>query len=314
MKALSIPLCLLCLAACSNEQAETIDGQYNLSQIGESIVAEVDGNAITRNQLDHQLAFYSSNPMVSAEDSRIELLNEMIEEQVMYNKAIENGFNESPEYINNQRKLLAYEYKKYLQQKVQESIKITDVDLSIYYETNKEKYTKPAMKRIALFQQRDDLPAGKLALKQVKEAAEYLKPEEGFGQYALESHHAKTANRSGKLPWMSNTSQMAGVPQQVFQAASKLKVGEISAPFKIKSATYLVRLVDERSKQTTPLDELKPSLRKTLLSEQKNKMLLAFKDKAKAASKITIFKENLTNQSNLNTTDAPLGPPGFPVK
>lgn len=302
------------LIACSNDEQSIEDTGYELSALGEKPVAVVGDQVISRAQLDHALAFYSSNPMVNAEEGRIKLLNEMIEVQVMYNKAVQSGFDKSPEFINNQRKLLAYEYKKYLQQKVAETTKVTDVDLQIYYEKNKEKYTKPSMKRVAIFQLRNDLPAGKLSLKQVKEAAAYLTPEEGFGKYALESHHTKTANRAGKLPWVSATSEIAGIPAELFEKADDLEIGEVSSPIKMDGDTYLVRLMAKKEQTVTSLDELKTSLRTQLLAERKESLFKTFLQQAKESTKIEIIKDNLGKPNAVNTSGDSFGPPGFPVQ
>lgn len=306
---------VVALSACSNESSDQNieDARYDISELGAKPVAKIDNAQISRAQLDHALAFYSTNPMVNAEEGRIKVLNDMIEEQVMYNKAMANDFDKSPEFINNQRKLLAYEYKKFLQKKVAQSTKITDLDLELYYQENIKKYTKPSMQRMAIFLQRNDLPAGKLSLKQISEAASYLKPEQGFGKYALESHHSKTANRAGKLPWVGSESQIAGVPSELFEEADELKIGEVSKPIKTERGTFLVRLMAKKEKTVTDLAELKSSLRQQLLIQRKHDLLNTFVGQAKAQSKIEIFKENLGKSGAVNTSSDSFGPPGFPV-
>lgn len=313
------------LVACSNESSDqSIEAsQYSVSELGAKPVATIDNTQISRAQLDHALAFYSSNPQLSlnnknAEEGRIKVLNHMIEQQVMYNKAIQNGFDKSPEFINNQRKLLAFEYKKHLQQKVAESTKITELDLELYYKKNAAQYSSPAMSRVAIFLQRKDLPAGKLSLKQVKEAASYLKPEQGFGKYALESHHSKTANRSGKLPWVNNKSQLAGVPAELFIEAEDLEIGEVSDAIKTDSGIFLVRLMAKKEKTITPLAAVKASLRQQLLTHRKQDLFNTFLAQAKEGSKIEIIKDNVFSgpkgkQDPVNTSADSFGPPGFPV-
>ncbi len=315
MKKLILFIGLVGLMACSDKEATIENPNYDLSELGSKPVAQVGKAQITRAQLDHALAFYSSNPMVNAEEGRIKVLNGMIEEQVLYNKAIESGFDKSPEYLNNQRKLLAFEYRKFLKQKVGESLKVNDIDLQIYYDKHVDKYTKPAMSRLAIYLQRKDLPKqNKLTLKQVKEAVEYLKPQAGFGQYALESHHSATANRGGKLSWVSDSTQLAGIPSEVIEAAKDLNVGEVSSPIKTEVGIFLVRLVDKKDKYITPLAEIKAALVQQLVSERKASTLANYIKQAKQASKIDIIKENLGKASNINTVSDTVGPPGFPVK
>ena len=106
------------VSSCSKEASVEVEN-YQVSDEGAQVVAQInqidsDGKIaqkgqITKAELDYNLAFYSSNPMSSTEDGRIAVLNEMIEDQVMYNKAIESGFDQHPEFLINQRKLLAYE-------------------------------------------------------------------------------------------------------------------------------------------------------------------------------------------------------------
>lgn len=315
MKLFIILISLAALVACSDSTPTINNSNYDLSELGAKPVARIGNAKITRAQLDHALAFYSSNPMVNAEEGRIKVLNDMIEEQVMYNKALESGFDKSPEYLNNQRKLLAHEYRQFLKQKVAENIKVNDVDLKIYYEKNLDKYTKPSMSRLAIYLQREDMPKqSKLTLKQVKEAAQYLKPEQGFGKYALDSHHSKTANRSGKLPWVTNSSQLAGLPAAIIEAADDLGIGQVSGPIKTENGIFLVRLMAKKEQQITSLDAIKVSLRQQLVGERKQELLANFVQQAKQASEIVINKKNLGKPGSVNTANDDLGPPGFPVK
>ncbi len=315
MKKLIVCLSLLALIACSDKEATIENAHYDVSELGSKPVAQVGQAHITRAQLDHALAFYSSNPMVNATEGRIKVLNNMIEEQVLYNKAMESGFNKSPEYLNNQRKLLAFEYRQFLKQKVGETLKVNEIDLKIYYEQNQEKYTKPAMNRLAIYVQRKDVPKqNTLSLKQVKEAAEYLKPQAGFGKYALESHHSATANRAGKLPWVTSNSQLAGIPSEIIERANTLEIGEVSSPIKTDAGVFLLRLVDKKEKHITPLAEIKTALLQELVNTRKASTLANFIKQAKQASKISIFKENVGKASNINTASDTAGPPGFPVK
>ncbi len=315
MKKITTILSLLFLMACSDKEATIENPQYNLSELGAKPVALVGTSQISRAQLDHTLAFYSSNPMVNASEGRLKVLNNMIEEQVMYNKAIENGFDKSPEFINNQRKLLAYEYRKFLKQKAAKNTKVTDIDLQIYYEKNIDNYTNPAMTRLAIYEQRNDIPTkSKLNLNQVRKAVKYLKIQDGFGKYAKHSHHRNTAQREGKLPWLSNGNQLTGIPAIVLITGAELSMGEVSNPIETEKAVYLVRLMAKKEKLITPLDQIKSSLRQQLVIDRKQKALDNFVMAAKKNANIKIVKENLKSAGSVNTLSDAMGPPGFPVK
>ena len=308
-------LMLLALAACSDSTPSIDDPSYQLSDMGAKAVALVDSQKISRAQLDHALAFYSSNPMANAKEGRLKVLKDMIEEQVMYNEAVKQGFNRSPEFINNQRKLLAYEYRKFLKEKAALNTKVTDIDLKIYYESNLKKYTKPAMSRLAIYLQRDDMASkAKLSLIEIKAATERLKVQDGFGKYALFSHHSNTASKEGKLPWVSHGSRLVGIPASVLEEGSGLSLGEVSKPIKTDKGVFLVRMMATKPELVTPLDQVKSSLRQQLVIEQKQQALNGFLTKAKEASNIEIFEDNLNVLGSFNTQDSSMGPPGFPVK
>lgn len=308
------------IQGCSQESSVEVS-DYKVSEEGAQIVAQVNqvneqGNIIhkgqiTKAELDYNLAFYSSNPTTNTDDGRMTVLNEMIEDQIMYNKAVESGFDQHPEFLINQRKLLAYEYRKYLKQKVGENTKVTDVDLDLFYQQNLERYTKPAMFRMAIYERRSDLNRKyELSLEQVAQSVQYLKPEEGFGKYAKTSTHLKTANRNGRLSWMSATSTMAGIPQQVISEASKLDVGKVSSPIKVKNKTYLVRLIGKKQETVTPLNDIKADLRRQLLEERKKEQLAIFIKQAKKSMKIDILENNVEKAT---AEPHSFGPPGFPA-
>ena len=306
------------ITGCSQESP--IDTpNYSVSEEGAQQIARVtpkDANvkisgAITKAELDYNLAFYSTNPMTTNEEGRVRVLNEMIEDQVMVNKAIESGFDKNPEFLINQRKLLAHEYRKFLKQKVGEAIKVTDVDLDLFYQENQERYTKPAMFRMAIYERRDDLQRKyQHSLKQIREAVGYLEADEGFGKYAASSTHLKTANRGGKLSWLTETSKMAGIPDSLIKQASKLDLGEVSEPIALGGKTYLIRLVGKKEQSITPLSELKPDLRKLLLEERKQEQLAIFTKQAKDAMNIKI-NDDLVSKASADPHS--FGPPGFPA-
>lgn len=302
------------LIGCSEEPKIDID-PYVQSEVGSMAVATIGSEKITRAELDYNLAFYSSNPMTSSEEGRIKVLNELVEDQVLFNKAKEMGFDKSPEFLLNQRKLLAFEYRKYIKKKVGENVKVTDFDVERYYEQNIEKFTKPAMYRIALYLKRDDVEKKKTyTLKQIADAARYLKPEEGFGQYAVESDDLKNSRAGGKLPWMTKGSNIAGVPSEIINKGGELDLGEVAGPIKLDKGQYLVRLVAKRDKQITPLDQVKPQIREQLLQQQKEALLKVYIAQAKDSYEIKLLEENMGSPDQVPGDTNSFGPPGFPVQ
>lgn len=303
------------LSACSKPEPVQ---EHPYSQGAESLkpVATISGDIVTRAEVDHALAFYSANPFAASDEGKEKVLNEMIDDQVMVKKAIENGFDKSPEFIINQRKLLAHEYRKYLNKKVGETATITDYDVGKYYQDNADKFTKPAMYRVAIYFERKNEKADRkreFSLKQIAEAATFLEAAEGFGKYALASDHLKTNNRGGKLPWVTNASAIAGIPQHIIQQGESLEVGDVSSAIKTEKGVYLVRLIAKKAVDVTSLEAVKADIRKSLLLEKKKNQLANYLQQARDAYDIVTHEENLYAKGSTNDKHS-FGPPGFPVQ
>ncbi|OUR91282.1 hypothetical protein A9Q81_18040 [Gammaproteobacteria bacterium 42_54_T18] len=303
---------VLMLAACSKPEP-VAEYPYQQGDAALKPVATVSGDVITRAEVDHALAFYSSNPFASSQEGKNNILNEMVEDQVFYKKAIENGFDKSPEFVINQRKLLAHEYKKYLQQKVGQASVITDYDIGRFYQDNIGQYTKPGMYRIAIYFRRANQEKPQYTLKQIADSVQYLESGLGFGKYALTSNHLKTNNRGGKLPWLTAESNVAGIPKTVIQTGESLEIGNVSDVIKTDAGHYLVRLMEKRDSQVTPLDAVKPVIREALLKKKKETQMQTYLQQAKDAYDIVIYEDNLTSTDASDKSHS-FGPPGFPVK
>jgi hypothetical protein len=305
---------LLFITGCSDEiEVKEYPYQYNPTE--DSVVASIGGDKIYRSELDHLLAFHSSDPSSSSESGKKAIVEALITDQVMYKKAIENGFNNNPEFIINQRKLLAFEYRKYLAEKVAKNTQISVLDIELYYQENIEKYTKPGMFRLAVYFRKNN--TGKkydLSLKQIKDAASYLRASEGFGKYSQTSDLLAYQYRGGNLAWMAKSTKISGIPQTLFSGVEALDLGQVSEAIEIEEGSYLIRLIDKRAESITPLASVKEEIRQQLLKKEKETNLAAYLSKAKSSFEITIDEQLLKTSKAKLATEHSFGPPGFPVE
>lgn len=312
--ALVLQACLL--SACGSNDDASLDINYTEGKAANTIVAKIGDDVISKEELDYNLAFYSTNPNISSQAERLKVVEAMVADQVMYKKAVEAGFHASPQFIINQRKLLAYEYKKFIDQQVSATTTVTDADVTDYYHANVDTFTKPAMSRLAIYYRSNGKSNVKQSytLEQISNAASYLKPGEGFGKYAASSDHQQTKHRQGKLPWVQADAQMAGLPADIFKQAQRLTMGEI-ATVTADTGVYLVRLIDQRSAIQEPLESVKVAIRKDLLTkrlEQTKQQLLL---DAAAEYDIDIYTDKLGADKQPAANKKPtFGPPGFPVQ
>lgn len=305
MKQFILVLNLAFLTACSDP--EIVTPQYQITDVGVLPVAKVGEEVITKLELDHTLAFYSSNPVSEVSTATTKTLEQMVEDQVMVNKAIESGFDKSAEYLVNQRKLLAYEYRKFLQKKVETTVKVTVEDARRYYKSNIDKYSAPSMYRIAIVKNQNSKMSDAELIAQAKK----LGIGSGFGELASYSQHHSTKNKKGLLPWVSSNSRLPGIPVEVLQKLADMKEGEIKS-LTVGDDKYLIRMVSVRESEVKPFEALSHQLQSELLEKEKQELLARFIEQEKDSMKIEYFEKNIA----LKELDEPqaLTPPGFPVR
>lgn len=301
------------LLGCSSE-VDMVDYPYDDPAEKSAILATVDTDVIYRAELDHLLAFHSTDPNSTSLEGRKAILDGLINEQVMYKKAIENGFDQDPEFIINKRKLLAYEYKKYLAEKIAKNTKVTELDIELYYAENSDEFTKPAMYRVAVYLRRNDIQKNhEFTLQQIANAVAYLPVDSGFGKYAKSSDHTATQYRSGKLSWMTENTQVSGIPNIVFKDISNLKQGEVSELITVENGQYLIRLLDHRVEEITSLGVVKSDIRKKLIAKSKQASLVMYLKQARDSYHVKIYSDQIENSKAKLSKEHSFGPPGFPV-
>lgn len=304
---------MIFVVSCSQD-IEVVEYPYEDSAADSAILATIDKDIIYRSELDHLLAFHSSDPNSSSTEGRKAILTGLVNEQVMYKKAIENGFDQDPEFIINKRKLLAYEYKKYLAKKIAKNTKVTELDIELYYAENSAQFTKPAMFRVAVYLRRNDIEKDHpLTLEQIAKASAYLSADAGFGKYAKSSDHTASQYRGGKLSWMTENSQVSGIPNALFEDINELKQGEVSEAITVENGQYLIRLIDHRAEEITPIADVKAEIRSKLIADSKQASLAMYLKQAKDSYSIEIHSDQLENSKAKLSSEHSFGPPGFPA-
>ncbi|CAA0111277.1 Peptidyl-prolyl cis-trans isomerase D [BD1-7 clade bacterium] len=311
MKYISVLLSVLVMAACGSDKDSPLDEYTFVPEVeGKDVVAKVGDSEITKGELSHQLSYYSTGPMnIQQKDVDI-ILAKMIDDELLAKRAMEIGFSRSPEFLVNQRKLLAFEYRRFIEAEINKKVRVTDADIEAYYEGHKLNFEKPAMYRMAIFK---TSTSGKTQIKHLKEQAEKLELEKGFGALSRSSDHMSTRSRGGKLAWLGENSSMAGVPDDVIVAGKRLKLGNVSEEILIGDDIYLARLIATKPGAVVSLSQVKTDIREKLLAKSRQEYLQMYLEDAKSAYPVNIVKTKI-QKNNVSQPEAPAGPPGFPVQ
>ena len=169
---------LFFLAACTdNSIKETVEiKEYQPSKEGAQWVAKVGERYIENAELSHLLAFYHAKPGDVSQSDIENALDQLIDEEMNYQQAIEKGFDQHPEFKIRLRRLLASTYLQQSQRERYQGINVTEADVNVFYQSNIQRYTSPAMYQTAVmkFEGATANKKRQLAISALKEKAEII--------------------------------------------------------------------------------------------------------------------------------------------
>ena len=146
--------------------------------------------------------------------------------------------------------------------KVTSEVKVTDADIEKYYNENKEQYGTPESREV-----RHILVANKKLADRL-----YTQLENGGNFAKLAKQHSKdpgSKDQGGKL-----TIARGQTVEPFDQTAFLLPIGKVSRPVKTQYGYHLIEPVSEiKPAKTTPLAQVKESIRQQLLQTKKNEAM-----------------------------------------
>ncbi len=147
-----------------------------------------------------------------------------------------------------------------------QQIDVTDEQLKAYYEVHKQAYSTPERRRIShiLFKFNKDSAQDKDALERALKAKEQLASKD-FATLAKELSDDKLTARNGGDLGLFNV----GVMDKAFEeAATKLKLGEVSEPVKSAFGYHLITVTELKPATTKPFNSVKGELEKAYKRSQ----------------------------------------------
>ncbi|HUF64157.1 MAG TPA: peptidyl-prolyl cis-trans isomerase [Verrucomicrobiales bacterium] len=203
------------------------------------------------------------------------LLEEMIERNLLVQKALEEGLDRDPDVRRGWEKLLISRYKERHHHGAMRDIAVTEEEIQERYETHGGRFSRSARAQLAILsselsptaapEQREE------QMRKMREAREKaLESQEGpgFGAWAVDyGEDQATRNRGGDAGWLEE-----GVtyrwPEEIVRAGFALKVGEVTEVLTTATGIYLVRKLDERGATQIPLEQVRDQIRKEIRTEK----------------------------------------------
>ena len=160
---------------------------------------------------------------------------------------------------------------------VTEPSQMREAELKEYYEKNPSKFKQPETMRIRLISTKDE--------KKSKDIFAKLKDGEDFGELAYNLSEDDYRVKSGDIGYVHKGRMLP----QIEEAASKLKIGEMSGPVRADDKWYIIKLEDKKPEKVISFEGTKVKLKKELETERAKELKKKWMEDLKAKAKIEVL-------------------------
>ncbi len=241
------------------------------------ILAAVAEHAVTVEQFERR---WHAQPRLSSSRSTLadaeSQLQEMVEDELLYAAAIDDGYHQSPEILAAIRRLIIDQYRQDTLMPALSAIKVGDEEVDAYYQRHSSSFSQPAARKGAIIRLSVPTTASPKTRQQQRARAEQARGEaeglpadaQAFGAVAVKySDHQPTRYRGGEIGWLENdgakkdrlVNDRDDWPQAVVSSLFALEKPAVLSPvIETPGGFYLIKLIEDRPARMRPLEELKP--------------------------------------------------------
>ncbi len=281
------------------------------------VLARIDEGAVTEDEFKTALARAAeksprSYPGIDKPES---VLRHLVDEELVYAKALEEGYDKHPEVARLLRQAMVGRYLARNLKPLLEGVEVSDDEISRHYRGHLDRYRTHEMARIAVISIRgpsgtDD--AGRLALVERARAAleeARARPAEvaDFGDLAARySDDKRTRQAGGDVGWIIRRAGAAGLPLDLQEAVLDLdERGALTPVVETPAALYIGRLMEIRPSRLRPLSAVRKAVKELLLRQAKDTARKGFYSGLREGRDISIDHELL---EEIGRPPAPVGP------
>lgn len=281
------------------------------------IVARIDEGAVTEEEFKEALAGGAEkHPRIfQGIDKSESVLRHLVDEELVYIKALEDGYEKHPEVERLLRQAVVGRYLARNLKPLLEGVEVSDDEVSRHYRGHLDRYRTHEMARVAVISIRvpsgtDD--AGRLALveraRAALEEARALPAEVAdFGDLAARySDDKRTRQSGGDVGWIIRRAGAAGLPLDLQEAVLDLdERGALTPVVETPAALYIGRLMEIRPSRLRPLSAVRKAVKELLLRQAKDTARKGFYSGLREGRDISIDHELL---EEIGRPPAPVGP------
>ncbi|SDY34689.1 peptidylprolyl isomerase [Tindallia californiensis] len=243
------------------------------------VLAIVEGREIT--QEDLELVIQSLNPQQAnqfqTEDGKKRLLQELVNQELIYLDAVENGVESNLDYQRALKKMKDNFLKQYAMNAMFQKAEVSEEEIEQFYKDHPEQFQQPAQTKASHILVDDEDAAIKIK-NELNEGA-------SFEEKAKEASGCPSSQKGGDLGYFPKGKM---VPE-FEEAAMELNPGEISEPVKTQFGFHIIKVVDRKEGSTSKLEDVKDQLQQHLAAQKQQSIYLetvnSLKDKYKVEIK-----------------------------
>lgn len=269
------------------------------------VLARIDGETVTVEEFEEALARGAEKlPRIfSGSRKGKRVLHHLVDEEVVYATALEEGYGEDPEMVRVMRQAIVGKYLARNLKPRLENVTVSDEEISGHYQQNLDRYRTHEMVRAAVISVKipsgiDD--AGKRALLDraraaLEEARGLPAGTAGFGELAARySDDKRTRESGGDIGWIVRGPAGGGLHPALHEAVMELdEPGALTPVVETPRAFYVGRLMKIKPSHLRALSMVRSAVKEFLLRQARDAAREAFYGGLRKGREITIDEELL---------------------
>lgn len=249
------------------------------------VVAKVGRNVFSNEDVNNRIIAMepSMQKMFDEKENRVRLLDQMIQEEVLYQLAKKERLQQDSEYkklIENIEKQALVNY--FIDKRVNQSVEVSKSEVESYFKENQAQYSEYEMRKLSHI-----LVANEAVANQALGA---LKKGESFAAVAKKFSTDGTKARGGDLGWVRKSDL---IPDFANVAFSLTKKGSYSGLVKTQFGIHIIQYNDTRRMPPKSLDDAYQEISQRLLSDKRLQTFNEIVDNGKASLTVERTIDNL---------------------
>lgn len=260
-----------------------------------TILAEFDKGSITLEELDKKISELPEWKQDKYKDKtgKEEYLNEVLENRLILQVAIEKGMDSDPKIIKQTQ-----EYKDQLvvkeivKREIDDKVKVGEPDIAMYYEAHKADYVEPEKVAVTEITLEDEAKANDIFKRVTEGGEDYTNLAKEMSDKA-ESVGPGQGN-VGKTTFSKDSFSQAREFVEKSFALEPGQIIQVTQPMGEKTYYMIVRLDERIPEKQLLLDEVKDRIQSIVEREKKKELMNKWLDDLKAKKKFRLFADRIT--------------------